>query len=284
MRPVARSCLVIALSIIPRLASAQLSVTSPAAGAAGSYRTATISWNPIPSAASYHLEIDDDPNFGSPEVDVTVSGTSYTLNGQRLKLNGRPSAAAYVRINGTRWNANTFTPTYLGNGQKPALGIDSANRVYLAFHGDRTRVQLAMSSDWSDIKRLSLADTYNADRVNFAIDEFDVAHAFWLEQRPEENRVPYYTSSSTAWSLMRIPGTTPGCSDGASFAAGATSTFFSPAMCRTKSVDGQLRMEPSSLERPSQTARMPTAQALIAMRPGVSTLALSEGPRRGAKV
>ena len=97
-------------------AAAQLSVTFPAAGAPSSYRTTTISWNPIPGATSYHLEIDDDPNFRSPEVDVSVAGTSYTLSGQRLRLNGQQSWAAYVRINGTRWNASTFTPSYFKDG------------------------------------------------------------------------------------------------------------------------------------------------------------------------
>src|SRR5689334_7991970 len=55
-----------AVSIVPGVGSAQVSVTSPAAGAASSYRKTVISWNPIAGASSYHLEIDDDPNFGSP--------------------------------------------------------------------------------------------------------------------------------------------------------------------------------------------------------------------------
>ncbi len=102
MRPAAMFVLASALSIVPRAGLAQAVVTSPEAGAASSYRTTAISWQVIPGATSYHLEIDDDPNFGSPEVDVTVPGTSYLLSGERLKLYGHASGAAYVRINGLR--------------------------------------------------------------------------------------------------------------------------------------------------------------------------------------
>jgi hypothetical protein len=196
-------------------AAAQVSVTAPAAGKESSYRKTTISWAPIPGATSYHLEIDDDPNFGSPEVDVTVAGTSYTLSGQRLRLNGQQSWAAYVRINGTRWNASTFTPSYFKVGANPALGVDSQNLVYLAFN-DQSRVNLTKSSDWSSEIRLSLEDTFNTYGLHLAVDEFDVAHASWMEQRAE-SWGPYYTNSSTGWNLVRIPGTgtmTSGCSEG----------------------------------------------------------------------
>jgi hypothetical protein len=220
--------LVVALSLVPRAGSAQVSVTSPSAGTASSYRNTTISWNPIPAASSYHLEIDDDPNFGSPEVDVTVAGTSYALSGQRLRLNGQQSWAAYVRINGTRWNANTFTPSYFGLGDNAALAVTSQNLVFLAFHGARSRIHLTSSNDWSMKKGLSLEDTFNADPVHLAVDEFDVAHAFWTEQRPTENRVPYYTSSAIGWDLVRIPGTVDGCGKGSSFAARGQFQIFLP--------------------------------------------------------
>lgn len=225
MRSVIGLLIFAAASIVPRTGSAQVSVTSPAAGAQSSYRNTAISWNPIPGASSYHLEIDDDPNFGSPEVDVTVSGTSYTLSGQRLKLNGQQSWAAYVRINGTRWNASTFTPSYFdrgGSAGNAAVAVTSQNLVFLAFHDRNTRIHLTASSDWSLRKLLSLEDTFNADPVNLAVDEFDVAHAFWLEQRPTENpfnRVPYYTSSATGWDLVQGPVNGEGCSKGSSFAA-----------------------------------------------------------------
>ena len=148
MRPAAIFVLASALSIVPRAALAQAVVALPEAGAQSSYRTTAISWYPIPGATSYHLEIDDDPNFGSPEVDVTVPGTSYVLSGERLKLHGQLTWAAYVRINGMRWNAGTFTPSYRGWGI-PALAVNSENRVYLAFEDERSQIQLTTSSDWS---------------------------------------------------------------------------------------------------------------------------------------
>lgn len=220
MRFAAVLVLAIALSSVPRTASGQVSFTSSAAGAASSYRNTVVSWNPIPGAASYHLEIDDDPNSGSPEVDVTVAGTSYALSGERLKLNGQVSWAAYVRINGTRWNAGTFAPSYFPEARSPALAVNLENLVHLAFGDRQTRIHLTTSSDWSVIKRLSLGDTFNAEPANLAVDEYGVAHAFWLEQRPTENRVPYYTNSSTGWNLVRIPGTVSSCSLGGSMVTG----------------------------------------------------------------
>jgi hypothetical protein len=161
------------------------------------------------------LQIDDDPNFGSPEVDVTVARTSYTLSGERLKLHGQLSWAAYVRINGTRWDAGTFTPSYFKVGSNPALAVNSQNRVYLASKGARLGIQLTTSSDWSSMTRLSLEDTFNTYGLNLAVDENDVAHASWMEQRPTEHWVPFYTNSSTGWNLVRIPGTSAGgCSEG----------------------------------------------------------------------
>jgi hypothetical protein len=227
MRPAVMFLIATVLSTDPRIASAQVTVTSPAAGAQSGYRTTTVSWNPIPGATSYHLEIDDDPNFGSPEVNVTVAGTSYKLSGERLELHGQQAWAAYVRINGKRWNANTFTPSYFQLGLSPALAVNSQNLVYLAFNDVGGPIQLATSSDWTRFTRLSLADTFNSGGLNLAVDEHDVAHAAWFEQRPTELWVPYYTRSSTGWNLMRIPGTTAGpCSEGSLVTGGGQVDLF----------------------------------------------------------
>jgi hypothetical protein len=227
MRAVRLFVITTVLAFASTTASAQVSITAPAAGTPSSYRTSTIAWEPIPGATSYHLEIDDDPNFGSPEVDVTVPGTGYTLSGERLKLHGQPTWAAYVRINGVRWNAGTFTASYFKGMHDPALAVDSRNRVYMASTADRrSGVQVTTSSDWSGITRLSLADTFNADSPALAVDESDVVHVFWLEQRPTENRVPYYTNSSTGWNLVRIPGTVGGCSEGSMITVGARVDVF----------------------------------------------------------
>ena len=42
------------------------------------FMTPTFEWDRVEGAASYRLQLDDDPLFGSPLLDVTVRGTSYT--------------------------------------------------------------------------------------------------------------------------------------------------------------------------------------------------------------
>jgi hypothetical protein len=204
MRPAALFLIAIALSIVPHPAWGQVSVTAPVAGAVSSYRNTVVSWDPIPGASSYHLEIDDDPNFGSPEVDVIVPGTSYALSGERLKLHGRLQWAAYVRINGTRWSAGTFTPSYFKFGGEPKLAIDSQNRAYLAFKS-LGPMYVTTSNDWSNTTRISLEETFNAHGLDLVVDEHDVAHAFWYEQSQTEGWVPSYSNSATGWDLVRIP-------------------------------------------------------------------------------
>ena len=208
-------------------AAAQVSVTSPAAGAESGYRTTTISWNPIPGAASYHLEIDDDPNFGSPEVDVTVAATSYTTL-RRASGASRPTIVGGIRPN--QWKAvecKHVHPELLQGGVNPALGVNSQNKVYVASEDYQGPIQLTTSSDWSSFTRLSLADTFNTYGLHLAVDEHDVAHASWIEQRPTEYWVPYYAKSSTGWTPVRIPGTTSGgCSEGSMTTGGGQVDLF----------------------------------------------------------
>ena len=218
----------IALCIIPGTASPQVSVTAPAAGAQSSYRTTVISWNPIPGASSYHLEIDDDPNFGSPEVDVTVAGTSYTLSSERLELHGQLSWTAYVRINGVRWNAGTFSPSYFSGSGHPALGVDSQNRVYLALSGPYPYgVYVTSSNDWSNSTPLSSSSSIFTGSPSLAVDDNDVAHAFWTEDPAVTGAMPRYANSSTGWNVVPIPGTlSGGCSENSMIAAGGQIDVF----------------------------------------------------------
>src|SRR5687768_11655237 len=110
--------------LIPALAHAQVVVVSPQPGAASSYKRTVISWLPIAGARSYHLQIDDDPAFGSPEVDVVVDKPKYALRGERLRLNGRIAWAAYVRVNGIPWCVPSFTPSYFPRVEWPDLAVD----------------------------------------------------------------------------------------------------------------------------------------------------------------
>ena len=187
--------------LLPSVAAAQVSVTSPAAGAPSSYRNTVITWDPIPGASSYHLEIDDDPAFGSPEVDVTVPGTSYAMSGETLKLHGQVSWAAYVRINGIRWVALTFTPSHF-RATFSAMAVDSQNRAYLGLNdgGD-----LVTSSDWSNITHVAPG---SAGGFELAAGENDVAHAFWYQRDSDQalSWDPYYANSSTGWDRVPLGG------------------------------------------------------------------------------
>ncbi len=53
-------------------------LTNPPDGATNVSLKPTFQWQAAAQATSYHLQVDDDPNFGSPEIDVDVTGTSYT--------------------------------------------------------------------------------------------------------------------------------------------------------------------------------------------------------------
>src|SRR5262249_15767033 len=103
-------CAAAALALLTFLpeAGADVHVTRPDSGGHASYRQAVIEWEPTPGATTYHLQIDDDPGFASPEVDVTVAEPRYRLDGQTLRLNGQGTWPAYVRINGERWDAHSF--------------------------------------------------------------------------------------------------------------------------------------------------------------------------------
>jgi len=54
------------------------SLSSPADGVTLLDRTPTFSWNGVSGAESYRMQVDDDSGFGSPAIDTTASGTSYT--------------------------------------------------------------------------------------------------------------------------------------------------------------------------------------------------------------
>src|SRR5687768_16536533 len=104
----------------PVHATAQV-VFAPRAGAESSYRNSVIRWLPIPGAASYHLQVDDNPAFGSPEVDVVVAQPIYELRGDKLQLNGQLSWPAYVRINGRRWQVPNLSPGYVPGAYWPEM-------------------------------------------------------------------------------------------------------------------------------------------------------------------
>ncbi|WP_437521425.1 DNRLRE domain-containing protein [Sorangium sp. So ce726] len=163
-------------------AGAPVVVTTPAAGAESSYRRSTIRWEPIAGASSYHLEIDDDPNFRSPEVDTLVTGTSFALGGTALALNGERSWPAYVRINGERWNAGTFAPaTVRWSNDNSSLAVGSNGTVYWALV-DEGAMSLRTSDDWGASRRLSWPGSFNPGQSALGLAPDGEPWVVWTEQ------------------------------------------------------------------------------------------------------
>lgn len=193
--------------LVPASALAQLVVVAPSPGAASSYKRTAIRWLPMPGAGSYHLQIDDDPAFGSPEVDVVVTEPFYALRGERLRLNGQIAWAAYVRVNGIRWRAPAFTPSYFPRVEWPEMAVDHDGRVHYAYLSKpfgESQAFLRTSSDWSAVRQLSPQHTDgNPHDLAVGVDRSGIAHAFWTEQVDGLSRVPFYTNSVT-WTPLQI--------------------------------------------------------------------------------
>ncbi|KYF60138.1 hypothetical protein BE04_11305 [Sorangium cellulosum] len=185
---------------------APIIITSPAAGAESSYRRSIIRWEPIAGASSYHLEIDDDPNFRSPEIDTRVNGTSFALDGRELALNGARSWPAYVRINGTRWDAGTFAPAIFSPGDLSAVTSAPDGTVHLALRKGIS-VHHVTSDDWSRHTVISSPEIYFPGMVDMEADPVtgDV-HAAWIEPRSPSSsgRELFYAGSLSGWQAVRV--------------------------------------------------------------------------------
>jgi hypothetical protein len=189
-----------AIVALPVHAAAQLTVTDPAPGQAVSYRNSQIQWLPMPGVTDYHLQVDDDPAFRSPEIDVVVHQPAYQLSGgDRLRLNGRLSWAAYVRVNGVRWSAPAFTPSYVTHAYWPEVAAGIDGKVYYAYLSDLHRDPIAnvrTSDDFGTAIRLSPAETdTNPHGITVEVDPSGVAHVFWTEQIHGRGGIPFYANS-----------------------------------------------------------------------------------------
>ncbi|XXT20145.1 DNRLRE domain-containing protein [Sorangium sp. So ce429] len=187
-------------------AGSRVVVTSPAAGSESSYRRSVIRWEPIAGASSYHLEIDDDPNFRSPEIDALVTGTSFALDGRELALNGERSWPAYVRINGTRWNEGTFAPATISNaGGENALAVAPDGTVHLAIRSASGILHVS-SEDWSRRTAISSPETSLPWTIDLEADPItgDV-HAAWQALDWDLNREFFYSGTLSGWQPVRIP-------------------------------------------------------------------------------
>lgn len=62
-------------------------LASPANSATNVSRLPTFEWSPAQFAQDYRLEVDDDPGFGSPVIDMTTALTIYNFPGPALPVN-----------------------------------------------------------------------------------------------------------------------------------------------------------------------------------------------------
>jgi hypothetical protein len=144
------------------------------------------------------------------------------MRGERLRLNGRLSWAAYVRVNGSRWRAPAFTRSYFPHVEWPDLAVDHDGRVHYAYLSKpfgESHAFVRSSTDWSVARRLSPPVTDgNPHNIAVEADRFGIVHAFWTEQVNGAFSVPFYTNSLT-WAPSQI-GSSPGL--GGAFDVGPT--------------------------------------------------------------
>ena len=69
---------------------------SPSDGSGATDNTPTFEWEKVPNAENYRLLVDNDPDFSSPEVDVTVGAgeDSYTVPDE----NALPYSSYYWKV------------------------------------------------------------------------------------------------------------------------------------------------------------------------------------------
>lgn len=70
------------------------SLISPSDGSLTNDSTPTFDWNPASASNEYQLQIDNDPDFSSPEIDITTASTDYT------PTSGLGDGSYYWRVRG----------------------------------------------------------------------------------------------------------------------------------------------------------------------------------------
>ena len=118
-----------ALALVPGPALAQADVVFPAPGAESSYRRTTIAWLPVPGAGSYHLQVDDDPAFGSPEVDVIVAEPELALHQVPDRNIGYRSYRQVTEVGAADHLSAVRSPSSVEPCQSPAASHASNRRV-----------------------------------------------------------------------------------------------------------------------------------------------------------
>jgi hypothetical protein len=90
------------------------------------FATPTFSWDLVEGAESYDLQVDNDPNFGSPEISANTAQVSYTPSG--TLANGTYYWRVRIRRNGGIINEWSPSKTFVLTLPKPAgLSPDDPN-------------------------------------------------------------------------------------------------------------------------------------------------------------
>jgi extracellular elastinolytic metalloproteinase len=110
---VATDSTTVALNVVSAL-PAVTTLATPVNGATNIALTPTLTWNAAAGAASYVLELDDDPAFGSINYTTTVAGTSHAIPTPLTQ-----STVYYWRVrasNGCGFSANSTTFAFATQG------------------------------------------------------------------------------------------------------------------------------------------------------------------------
>lgn len=170
---------------------AQFSPISPLAGqtVAASSGVVTLSWNAIPGATSYYIEVFNTiagiaANTNSPIAKLTVSGTSYNINASDLNLNSnyawriQPINDYYTCSNISTFYMFTFgqVATSLNNLQSNASELELAVYPNPVMNSDIT-VEVAALEASDGIFELLAVDgrvvgTYPASNIREGINQF----------------------------------------------------------------------------------------------------------------
>jgi hypothetical protein len=139
-------------------------LSSPADGALLCSGQPTFEWTGVEGATSHQIQIDDDPAFGSPEIDETVMGASYTVTpGQAL------GNSAYY------WQVRGLTPGRTGLWSAAwgfAVGPPTS-KVALTAPGDQGILCQPINFSWNAVDQATGYDIQADNQADFSSPEVD---------------------------------------------------------------------------------------------------------------
>ncbi len=153
----------------------------------GAVTNAVLDWKPVPGAATYQLQMDDDNNFGSPVVDLDdITGTRFspikTIDNDTYYWRVRPIDAS--------GNARAWSEADRGTFQRSWPG-----QVHLEYPANGATVGSPFYYQWSPSERsssgqedLALASSYTLEvstssTFQGAVMRCETVHTTWVPQR-----------------------------------------------------------------------------------------------------